>query len=406
MSYAQAGPVLVDGTTLEGGGQLLRLSLSLSSLTKTPFHIFDIRGKRGPQSNPGKDGGMKQAHLAGARWLEAVTDAQTQGMELKSRDLVFKPSTSTIKAQRSIDVWKEIYQGGKLVGRDARITMTSPGSVFLVLQAVLPYVLFSTPPCDSAEARDATVRARLTIVGGTNVWHSLSYEYADQVLFPILHTKVGLPLVKMKLVHRAWSIGNNGVGEVQFLFNPLPRGTQLPAFQFTNRGELTKIKVSILAPNVAFRAGIRDAVTRRLLLHFPDTDIEYPVDESSGGEKRLYLLLVAETDNGYKLGRDWLYDQRLNTQDPQKTINKMADKVVNDLRIELEHGGCVDGFLQDQLVVFQALCKGRAVVHGGEPSLHTQTARWLAGHLVGVHFDSEGNCEGLGLEASEQHAIS
>lgn len=52
--------VEVLGTLLEGGGQILRMSLALSFLTKTPVTIKDIRGKR---PNPG----LAAQHLCGVR---------------------------------------------------------------------------------------------------------------------------------------------------------------------------------------------------------------------------------------------------------------------------------------------------------------------------------------------------
>ena len=415
MNTQSREPISLDGTTLEGGGQLLRLSLALSSLTSVPFHITDIRGKRGPLSKPGKDGGMKQAHLVGAQWLEAVTNATVKGMELKSRDMTFAPTTfiSPVKSPQNASteskdtkplgsVWKNIYDGSKLIRRESRISMTTPGSIFLVLQAILPYVLFASVGSEDDRSAD-TVPVHMTITGGTNVWHSLSYEYADQVLFPMLY-RIGLGPIQMKLRKRGWSMGTNSIGEVSFDITPLKPGAQLPAFSFTSRGDVSKIHVSILAPNLPFRTGIKKTVIENILHHYPDVDIEFPVDVDSRHDKRAYLLLVAETTNGYRLGRDWLFDERINRDVPQKTISRLVSKVVKDLWAELSHEGCVDEYLQDQLVVFQALGKGASSVLGSTPSLHTQTARWVTERLVGVGFDDNGTCNGIGLVAGgERH---
>jgi RNA 3'-terminal phosphate cyclase (ATP) len=78
----------------------------------------------------------------------------------------------------------------------------------------------------------------------------------------------------------------------------------------------------------------------------------------------------------------------------------------DDLLAELEHGGCVDEHLRDQLVVFQGLAQGRSTVYGGkrkepvEQSLHAKTAQWVAKEILGVDFDEEGACEGIGYEST------
>ena len=410
-------PIHLDGTTLEGGGQLLRLSLSLSSLVHEPIRITDIRGKRGPVSSPGKNGGIKPAHYAGAFWLARATEAVTEGLEVKSRCLTFRPSlisaekdalqaklekTETTSSNRSYDqVWRDVCDGGRIIRRESSISMSSPGSIFLILQAILPYVLFASNPTQQQQDGNV-VPIRLSIQGGTNVWHSLSYEYAEQVLFPMLYAKLGIGPITMTLHHRGWSTGGASVGRVTFDITPLHPGRELPAFSYTNRGELSRLLVSILAPDAVFRKKVKDCVVGKLRRHFPDIEITFPVEESSGHQNRLYLLVVAETSKGYRLGRDWLFDRKINRERPHKTVEELTETVILNIKAELAHGGCIDEFLQDQLVVFQALAKGTSTIDGSAPSLHTQTARWVVERLLGTTFDDNSSCEGIGFVAGQK----
>ena len=426
----------LDGTTLEGGGQLLRLSLSLSSLSRRPFHVTDIRGKRGPLSNPGQAGGIKPAHLAGAQWLARATSAETDGMELKSRELVFRPSNTmseavgelpiesdepkksskSAKKNRSTPVksssheqsFLDVFEDGILTGRESQINIGTPGSIFAVLQAVLPFVLFSDylhPQSHTADASKSGVPLQLTVDGGTHVSHSPTSEYTDQVLLPILSTKLGLPCIQMRVKRRGWTTGRTEMGRVVFEIKPQARGQPLPNFTLSNRGDLVRVHVSILAPGEKARRSIRAQVTEKLLALHPDVEIVFPVEDESQNPKRFYLLLVAETSNGYRLGRDWLYDGKGRNSTEEK-VDELSSRVVRDLQMELAHGGCVDEYMQDQLVVFQCLASGMAIIDDGrgrEASLHTRTARWIAEQLLGVHFDEKGHCEGVGFKVGEKY---
>lgn len=424
MLPAAKPPVHLEGTTLEGGGQLVRLALSLSSLTHVPIHISDIRGNRGSKSNPGKGGGLKTAHLAATQWLAKVTAAETSGVEVKSKEMVFQPSRK-IRVTKEEDiqdyeehwtnketsinsgVWKDVCEGGGLVRRDSHIPMSTPGSIFLVLQAILPFILFSAPYApikySSTTSASASIPFRITIEGGTNVTNSPSFEYIDQVLLPMLSAKVGIPPIAIKLHSRGWCHGRSEVGSVAVEITPLKPGSTLPAFFFMGRGEVTRMHVSILASGIATRSVIRDKVTEQVLKQHPDIEILFPIDEDSRDCKRLYLLLVAETSSGYRLGRDWLFDRKITSP---RAVDDLVSRVAGDLERELAHGGCVDEFLQDQLVVFQALAEGRGFSDLGalkEASLHTRTARWVVEKMTGVEFDHAGTCTGIAYKVGESY---
>jgi len=368
-----ASPIHLEGTTLEGGGQLLRIAIGLSSLTKVPVNITNIRGKRSG------GGGLKAQHLTSVQWLSQVSGARLSGAGLKSKEITFTPSK---KESRSKDFPES----------DVQISQNTPGSINLVFQAILPYILFS--------GSQHPIRARIT--GGTNVSNSPSYDYVAQVLLPMLKL-IGIPEVKAELHSRGWSQGSTRLGSISYTVTPskLP----LPAFQLNNRGEIKSIKATVLAPRACeghFRDELDVMFNKRASAMFGDREPEIDISfEDSQHDKRFYLLLVATTTTGVKLGRDWLYDHGVRAGKLDTIISSIVRKVSSDLIGEIEHGGCVDEFMRDQLIVFQSLAAGNSIVDGGrkgrpvEPSLHAKTAQWVAKEMIGVEFNEEGSCDGI-----------
>jgi RNA 3'-terminal phosphate cyclase (ATP) len=384
---ASALPIHLEGTTLEGGGQLLRLALGLSSLTKKPINITNIRGNRS------RGGGLKAQHLTSVQWLGQACNARLSGIGLKSKEITFIPN----QEKGANRVPQLDHRGG-----DISITQNTPGSINLVLQAILPFLLFS----------GASSPMRVRITGGTNVSNSPSFDYVLEVLLPML-ALIGIQQIGAQLHSRSWSQGSTTIGGITYTVTPLTK--QLPAFQLTDRGIITHVKVIVIAPKETeqqFRDELHAMFDKREHRIFgtnnldPDISISF---ENSHHEKRYYLLLVATSTTGIKLGRDWLYDKAIRPGKTEKVVPTMVKQVSDELIKEIEHGGCVDEYLRDQLVVFQALAEGKSQVCGGrrtnkggedvlvEPSLHAQTAMWVAKEIVGVEFDEESGCEGIGF---------
>ena len=179
----------LDGRTLEGGGQLVRLALTLSALTSIPIHVYSIRGKRSGYSS-GKGGGLKSSHLAALEFLARATAAKTHGACVGSTEIVFEPGRDRkVLSDRVCGLY------GGMTGDDAyEIRLSKPGSVWLILQAILPFVMF---------AASEHVPTQLVMTGGTNVPKSMSGEYVTQVMCPVFEA-IGLPGIEVDIRKRGW----------------------------------------------------------------------------------------------------------------------------------------------------------------------------------------------------------
>jgi RNA 3'-terminal phosphate cyclase (ATP) len=147
-----ANRIIVDGAQGEGGGQILRSSLALAALTGRPLRIERIRAGR-PKP------GLSAQHLASVRAAAEICNADVSGAALRATELDFLPRRPVRAGRYDFNV-ADARKGG------------SAGAAALVLQTVLlPLALAKG---DSA----------LTLLGGTHVPWSPSFDYLERVFLP------------------------------------------------------------------------------------------------------------------------------------------------------------------------------------------------------------------------------
>lgn len=415
--------VYLDGRTLEGGGQLIRIALSVSALTGIPLHLDHIRGNRSG------GGGLKAQHLACVQWLAHACNAKLSGVGQGSNSIVFTPDTT--QEELSPAFTKKTQKDGSLVYH-CRLDIGTAGSTGLALQAILPFILFSKLP--------SALPVHLVVSGGTDVSGSPSFEYIEHVLLPTL-SRIGFPDIKATLGRRGFATGAASIGNFLLEIPPQSR-TGLPAFQYRPEGLHSKpqppshLRAIFLAPKAIhdhFRKVLHSSISHSFGPNFScERDNVTLTVEDSRHDKRLYFILVAtvpdspdhDSTASHTLARDWLYNRKVS--DPERAATEMAERVTHELASECESGAFVDEHMRDQLVIFQALAEGVSEVFpgwrsgsgaGGEeesegeerglrqPSLHARTAEWVAGQLLGVHFTAEGKCEGVGFGAEVESLI-
>jgi RNA 3'-terminal phosphate cyclase (ATP) len=149
-----AGVLVLDGSHGEGGGQILRTALSLSTTAARAFHLVNIRaGRRNP--------GLLPQHLSAVRAAAAISGASVSGDRLGSSELSFAPSHPPREGSYMFDVAQAAERG-------------SAGSATLVLQTlVVPLAL-------------AEAASRLIVRGGTHVEWLPPFDHFANSYLPAL----------------------------------------------------------------------------------------------------------------------------------------------------------------------------------------------------------------------------
>lgn len=163
---------------------------------------------------------------------------------------------------------------------------------------------------------------------------------------------------------------------ITFSVSPLPPGATLPSITVTERGEITKIYGrSYVAGALPFHIanGMSNAAKTRLTSQLGIDPKIVSIELMKEGAKSVGnngsgsgIMLWAETDTGCVLGGSGLGSKGTDAA----TVGRGA---ADELIQAIKGGGCVDEYLQDQIIIFLALAKGRSTVKTGLPlTLHTQ----------------------------------
>ncbi|XP_068599805.1 RNA 3'-terminal phosphate cyclase [Brachionichthys hirsutus] len=328
----------IDGSALEGGGQILRLSASLSCITGSPIKITKIRAGR---STPG----LRPQHLSGLQLVSDLCSGSLQGAAIGSTDVSLTP--------------------GRIRGGSHTADTQTAGSVCLLMQVALPCALFA----DGA--------SQLCLKGGTNA------EMAPQIDYTV---KVFKPIVEKFGVHFDCDIRMRGYyprggGEVLVTVNPVK---ELQPVVMTERGNITKIYGRAFVAGVLPFKLAKDmsaAAVRTIRKEIKElyVDVQPLQEKGDAYGNGNGIIIIAESSTGCvfagsALGKKGVHADKIGTE--------AAEMLLRNIR----HNGCVDEFLQDQLIVFMAMAKGRSRIRTGAVTLHTQTAIHVAEQLTQAKF--------------------
>lgn len=329
----------IDGSYGEGGGQILRTSLSLSCLFKQPFRIFNIRKNR-------KKPGLMPQHLTSVKAAQMIADAAVAGDQIGSAELVFSP--------------REI-KGGAFV-----FDVGTAGSTSLIIQTLLPSLIFSQK------------KAAITLKGGTHVPFSPSFHYLDNIFVPLLK-RLG---IEVRLSLESCGFYPKGGGEVHVEIFP---AGEIKPLKIPERGKVIGLYgysgVGNLPLTIAERQ--RKGCIEKIESSHPGMfPIDIELQEVTTRGQGTFIFLGAEAEHA-RAGFTGIGERG-------KKAEIVGEEPAREFIDYYTTGAALDSHLPDQLALYLSLCRERSEFTTSCITQHLMTNLWAIGLFHKFDYAVEG----------------
>ncbi len=326
-------PVIIDGSIGEGGGQVIRTSLSLSMITGRPVRLKNIRIKR-------KNPGLRSQHLCALRSSQEVCGAEVEGAEFGSRSFMFTP--------------------GAVQAGEYRFDIGTAGSTALVLQTVLPALMLADVP------------SRVTVLGGTHNSQSPPFRFMERTFLPLLG-RMG-PMVAVEL--GAHGFYPKGGGRITATIAPCAK---LKPLELLDGGPVLATRATAIVSNLPVQIARRELTVVHKRMGWAEDTLTAEAVNSPGPGNAVGLEIerehITEVFTGFgRRGR------------PAEAVAALA---CDEAREYLACGAPVGRRLADQLLLPMALSGGGRFATRGDLDAHTTTNMAVISMFLPVEFGVE-----------------
>jgi RNA 3'-terminal phosphate cyclase (ATP) len=331
--------IVIDGSYGEGGGQIVRTSLSLAMITGQPLKLVNIRRGR-------KKPGLRPQHLTSVQACGSVCNAHISGAELGGRELSFTP--------------KGIRAG------NYKFSIGTAGAATLVLQAILP-------PLAKAKGESA-----LVVTGGTHVPWSPPFHYLAEVFLPTID-RLG---TKSEASLFSWGWYPRGGGAIQVNVQPQSPVKPDPLDQPFELKRIAGISASSRLPE-----HIRIRQKRQLEARLQGVGLQAEIElldvpALNPGS----FVFVGIQGTGSVAGFSALGARG-------KPAERVADEAADALFHFLDSRAALDHHLADQILIYLATIPGEHRFVTSSITKHLLTNAWVIEQFMPVQFEIAG---GLG----------
>jgi RNA 3'-phosphate cyclase len=333
--------VEIDGSFGEGGGQILRTTLSLAAIYGRSVKITKIRAKR-------KDPGLRPQHVQSVLSAAKISGGEIKGANIGSTEIEFSP--------------------GKLPESFTGIIETgTAGSVTLIAQTIIPISIFGKVDLD------------LEIRGGTEVPHSPTVDYLVRLVKPI-YEKLGARL-EINLKQRGYY--PRGGGSIALKCSP--SSFDLEPIEFSTqdvRGNHTCniLSVSRLLPR---HVADRQATSARAALsHHRYRAVKTEFDPEGDSLSPGSSILVYERGDAVFIGSSSLGERG-------KKAEIVGEEAGRNFLKEIQYSPNVDSHLADMLVTLLSCIPGRSDFNTSFLTDHFSTNCEITKKLTGCNISTK-----------------
>ncbi len=335
--------IIIDGSEGSAGGQMLRTSLAMSAITGKPFRMVNIRSGR---PNPG----LKPSHLSCLEVFSKLSDCSYSDVEPGSTSITFRP--------------------GSVNSRRVDHDIGTAGSVTLVLQSLMPFLL------------SVRKRFKVSLVGGTDVSWSPSWDYTSNVLVPHLRRYAE---IESRLLRRGFYPKGGGRVEVTILPRKMTRPLILrKGLRLLGVRGASHASKSLIQKDVAARQAVAAENALKALDVPVIIDRSYSETSSTGSVITLWALFgkgELDVSNPTIIGASQLGEKG-------RKAEEVGSSAAAQLASLLGPGSCVDPNLSDQLMPYLAMYGG--FVEADELTEHTSTNIGVIEKFAGKVFELDG----------------
>jgi len=300
----------IDGSIGEGGGQILRTSMSLATIFKKPIRITNIRANR-------RDPGLKPQHLQSVIVASRLCGGTVNGAEIGSTSIEFLPGELNAKHHGVIDTG-------------------TAGSISLIAQTIIPISIFGSIVLD------------VEIRGGTEVPNSPTIDYLNRLVLPI-YEKLGAG-VNLNIRRRGYYPKGGGVVDLKSSRNKEPSPLELDT-SVPDKVPPNIMSVSRQLPEHVARRQAES--TAKILSLSGNGDSHIEIDSSGDSLSPGSSVTIYKKSSTTFIGSSSLGERG-------KKAESVGDEAALDFLKEVKSNPNVDSHLADMLVTLLSCVKGKS----------------------------------------------